>query len=101
MLDKCSRCSRVYSTDARDTAPADPGRCPECRLLPQPAAAESDAEAVPAMGMGWHPGLVVALLAAGAAAVGLGAWQFRYPGRSFDPGLWRDESRMADGVRHD
>jgi hypothetical protein len=33
--------------------------------------------------------------------VGLVVWRVWYPGRSFDPELWRDESRMVDGVRHD
>jgi hypothetical protein len=28
-------------------------------------------------------------------------WQAWYPGRAFDPDLWRDKSRMAEGVRSD
>jgi hypothetical protein len=101
MLDMCSQCTRVHSTVARDSTPASPNRCPECRLpLPMPAERRGAAREAEGAVTGWRPRDFAALLVV-SAVVGLGVCQVWFPGRSFDRELWRDESLVADGVRHD
>jgi hypothetical protein len=102
VLEKCGRCNRVYSTTVRDDAPADPDRCPECRI--PLAAVQTISEAVPDVSacptphLGWRlAGVFAGLLL---VIVGAVFWDAKYPGRSFDRAAWHaDKGRRAMSER--